>query len=238
MFSDPAVLILLYFIVPLWFFAGIGDWVCHRRTHIERTSGLPESVAHSIMLFQIGVMMLPAIVFEINAAVIAVAVVTFIVHEITALIDVSYTSPKRNVNFVEQSMHSLLEMVPLTAILLAATLHWDQFCAVFGFGAGDWSFTWKAHPLPTGYLASVMIATVLFAFVPYLEELFRCWRFRNLVSIREEFVSIAHNPRDGWKDEKGRTDCEAIVTALDQRLQKGDNTLIGNPASALFAQRR
>jgi hypothetical protein len=168
----------MYFVVPLWFAAGIGDWICHRRSRIELNSGLKESVMHFIMLLQIGLMMLPALFFEINGAVIALAMAAFVVHEATALADVTYATSCRKVTPAEQSMHSMLEMIPLMAIALAVTLHWDQFIALFGYGTPDFSLTLKAHPLSAYYLTAVMVATVLCAFLPYIEELVRCWRAR------------------------------------------------------------
>ena len=34
---------LMYFVMPLWLAAGFADYLCHRATHIERTSGWKES---------------------------------------------------------------------------------------------------------------------------------------------------------------------------------------------------
>ena len=47
--ADPAdvesvtVRYLMYVLLPAWFVPGIADYVMHRRTRIERTSGLEES---------------------------------------------------------------------------------------------------------------------------------------------------------------------------------------------------
>ena len=49
MLSDPVVLILLYFILPVWLAAGFADWLCHRAAHIETTSGAKESMLHLLM---------------------------------------------------------------------------------------------------------------------------------------------------------------------------------------------
>ena len=100
-YSDPTSLILLFFIMPIWFVAGLSDWVYHRRTHIETTSGLKESAIHLLMFVQVGLIMLPGIFMEINTLAILIAIVMFVAHEATALWDVSYTSKLRNVNYVE-----------------------------------------------------------------------------------------------------------------------------------------
>src|SRR5690242_11253546 len=46
---------IMYFIVPLWHAAGLADWLCHRRTAIEKTTGLKESLIHLLMLGEMGV---------------------------------------------------------------------------------------------------------------------------------------------------------------------------------------
>jgi hypothetical protein len=30
---------LMYIVMPVWLGAGIADWICHRRTYIETTTG-------------------------------------------------------------------------------------------------------------------------------------------------------------------------------------------------------
>jgi hypothetical protein len=42
MLSEPDVLILMYFVIPVWFAAGFADWLCHRSSNIETTSGIKE----------------------------------------------------------------------------------------------------------------------------------------------------------------------------------------------------
>jgi hypothetical protein len=41
---------LLFFILPLWMLAGLTDYVLHRRTRIEETAGIKESVLHALQL--------------------------------------------------------------------------------------------------------------------------------------------------------------------------------------------
>src|SRR5207302_892582 len=54
--ADPAdvesvtVRYLMYVLMPAWFVPGIADYLMHRRTRIERTSGLRESAIHSLMM--------------------------------------------------------------------------------------------------------------------------------------------------------------------------------------------
>lgn len=39
--TDPQMLLLLWFILPVWLIAGFCDWLCHRATGIERTVMTP-----------------------------------------------------------------------------------------------------------------------------------------------------------------------------------------------------
>jgi len=58
---DPIVLILMYFLLPVWFGAGFADWLCHRASHIETTTGAKESLIHLLMFAEVGVPLLAAI---------------------------------------------------------------------------------------------------------------------------------------------------------------------------------
>lgn len=69
MLPDPLVLILMYFIVPLWLIAGFADWLCHRASHIEKTAGVKESALHLLQFAEIGLGLLAALFLEINAGI-------------------------------------------------------------------------------------------------------------------------------------------------------------------------
>ncbi len=184
MVNDPLVLILMYFVVPLWLLAGLADWVCHRASHIETTSGPQESVLHLLQFAEVGVALLAALFLQINAGVLAFMIVMFFIHEATALWDVRYAVTERIVTPIEQHIHSFLEMLPLIAIICVSALHWDQFRALFGLGPDQARFmlAWKADPLPSAYLLAVLVAAVLFAIVPFAEELYRGVRARRVMT--------------------------------------------------------
>lgn len=182
--NDPALFLLLYVVLPLWLLAGISDWLCHRRTHIEQNAGMKESLIHILMFAEMGIPLLAALFLEINALVILLMMAGFLLHEATALWDVSYSSSARPISPVEQHVHSFLEMVPLMALLLVVSRYWEQTQALFGLGPATADFTlhWKNEPLPGPYLVCLMIAIVLLAILPYAEELLRCWRQRDSAS--------------------------------------------------------
>lgn len=175
MLDDPMVLILMYFVLPVWLIAGFADWLCHRATHIESTTGAKESLIHLLMFAEVGIPLLAAMFLEVNALVIAVMIVTFFVHEATAMWDVRYATTARTVNPIEQHVHSFLEMIPLMGLVIVVALHWGQFLALFGAGTEKARFdlTWKQEQLPVTYIAAVMVIIVLFELLPYVEEFFR-----------------------------------------------------------------
>jgi hypothetical protein len=173
--ADPMVLILMYFVLPVWLIAGFADWLCHRATHIESTTGAKESLIHLLMFAEVGIPLLAAMFLEVNALVIAAMIVAFFVHEATAMWDVRYATTARTVSPIEQHVHSFLEMIPLMGLVIVVALHWSQFLALFGAGSETARFdlTWKHQQLPVAYIAVVMIVIVLFELLPYLEEFFR-----------------------------------------------------------------
>ncbi|MER9326857.1 diguanylate cyclase [Mesorhizobium sp. M0488] len=175
MLSDPTVLILMYFVLPVWLAAGFADWLCHRASHIESTTGAKESLIHLLMFAEVGIPLLAAMFLDVNALVIAVMIVAFFVHEATAIWDVRYATTARTVAPVEQHVHSFLEMIPLMGLVSVVSLHWGQFLALFGAGpeTARFEIVWKSQQLPVTYIACVMIVILLFELLPYVEEFVR-----------------------------------------------------------------
>ena len=87
-------------------------------------------------------------------------IVAFLLHEVTALWDVSFAVTRRNVSPIEQHVHSFLQMIPLMAGAFVAVLHWPQLLALFGLGgeAARFDLTLKQDPLPVGYIVAVLSA--------------------------------------------------------------------------------
>ena len=178
--TDPAdvesitVRYLMYVLLPAWFVPGIADWVMHRRTSIERTSGLRESLIHSLMMAEIAVPMTLVLLCEVNPALLALCVASGLAHEGTAIWDVrAAVDGDREVRPAEQHIHSFLESLPFMAISALLCLHWDQ--------VADRS-RWPERPrlrarrLPGSYLAAVLVGVVGLVAVPYAEEAWRCAR--------------------------------------------------------------
>jgi hypothetical protein len=178
--TDPVRLYLLYIVLPLWLAAGLGDWMCHRYTHIQDNAGPKESFLHLLMLAEVGLPVLLALFFEINAMVIIIMLAMLVLHELTAWWDVSYAASRRHIPTVEQHMHSLLEVLPFAALSLVLVKHWGQFLALFDWGTDTprYDLSLKSSPLPTSISITVIVAVLLLAVLPYVEEMLRCLRGR------------------------------------------------------------
>src|ERR671911_1644060 len=59
--AEIAQLMLMYFVLPLWLAAGFADYLCHRASDIEHTSGAKESLLHLLLFAEMGVPVLAAI---------------------------------------------------------------------------------------------------------------------------------------------------------------------------------
>jgi hypothetical protein len=167
---------LMYFMLPLWFIPGILDYIWHRKSHIETTSGTEESLIHMLMMTEVGVPILAGMLLEIDAGVLALMLAAFALHGLTAMWDVSFAVSRRLVLPREQHTHSFLEMLPFCAVSFAVCLHWEQFAALFGRSseAARFDFRWKQPPLPRSYVTTIAGLIFLFIMLPYSEELLRC----------------------------------------------------------------
>jgi hypothetical protein len=191
--ADPAELtrrFLLYFVLPVWLAAGVADWLCHRAAHIEETTGVKESLIHLLMLAEVSVPVIAGLLFEITSPVLGLMIASFLLHDATALWDVSYALTRRRISPIEQHVHSYLEMMPLMAIAFLAVLHWSDLMALAGLAKPPVSraIRLKGRPLPSRYLAAVLSANAFLELLPYLEELQRTLAYaehRNDVDVIE-----------------------------------------------------
>ncbi|MFF4529017.1 diguanylate cyclase [Streptomyces sp. NPDC001407] len=170
---------LMYGVLPLWFVPSVADWIMHRRTRIEETSGVRESAVHALMMTEAGVPVVTALVAKVNPLVLSLMGGAAVAHGATALWDVTLASQERELRPVEQHIHSFLEVLPLSAAAFTACLHWDQVRAGLRRGEGtpdDWRLVPKEQPLPAGYLAAIAAAVGAFVVLPYAEEMLRCMR--------------------------------------------------------------
>lgn len=86
---------------PLWLGAGVVDYACHARAHIERTTGPTEAALHLVQVLQIGLAVVLVLVFEATPIVVGCATAMVLLHTVTALLDLRYTWPRRPIALLE-----------------------------------------------------------------------------------------------------------------------------------------
>lgn len=162
---QTATWLLMYAVLPLLIVAGFADWLCHRATDIESTSGLRENFVHWLMFGQIGSGIAAVVFFEVNTTVVLWVGFVFLLHELTVWLELRYTVDRREVRPIEQVVHSFMEMLPLVALAL-----------LFVIASPTDGLRLRRAPLPAGYLFYTGIAVLLFNVAPLLEETVRCMR--------------------------------------------------------------
>ena len=170
--------LILYGLLPLWGITGFFDWWCHRSTWIERTSGLRESLVHSLMGIQLGIPILLGLFFQINVMVLLICLAAFLLHEAAAHYDVYYAAPLRRISIWEVHVHNYMATIPLYLLMLIAVLNWS---VVLDLVSLSWSGQMHLTRLPDpqgdpGYVRGYLFFMGVFCVVPYLEENLRCLR--------------------------------------------------------------
>lgn len=162
-------LLVLAVLLPAWIAFGLADWHQHRRTRIELTSGWRESAFHLLLIGQGALAVLLGLFFELNALVLAVALTIFVVHEVTASVDVAFASSRRDVTPAEQRIHHYLTALPLAVLAVTFATHADRD------SMSAWTLDWKASPLPAWYVVPFLALSSLNA-LAFAEEFVRCAR--------------------------------------------------------------
>jgi hypothetical protein len=171
--------LILYGLLPLWGISGFIDWCCHRATHVERTSGIKESLIHSLMGLQLGIPILLCLLFRINVLVLLICAVMCVLHEIVAHWDVAYATPLRRISIWEVHVHNYMATVPLYLLMLIVVLNWPVAVKSVTFRWTD-EFAFHLLPAPCGstrYLVSYLVFMAVLCVFPYLEENIRCIRY-------------------------------------------------------------
>ena len=176
--SELLINLMLYAILPLWGIAGFMDWCCHRATRIESTSGLKESLIHSLMGIQLGLPILLCLLFEINVLVLLLCVAMWFAHEFIAHYDVHMSSPQRHISIWEMHAHNYLATIPLYLLMLIAVLNWEIVLKLVTLQwEGQLTLRWLQSPIGgADYLPGYLLFMTLLCVIPYLEENVRCLR--------------------------------------------------------------
>lgn len=151
-------------VIPAWIAAGLLDWHFHRKTRIERTTGVPESALHLLMDVEALVPLTIALFCKSNKTSVGLAFGAALLHEFTAMSDVAYAFSHRAIPQSEDHTHSFLEVLPFVTAALAAA---RPFAKKEGLRLR------RRRPSNTTLLC-VYGAAALLAVAPHVEELIRC----------------------------------------------------------------
>jgi hypothetical protein len=167
---DGLSALLIWIIYPLWLVAGAGDYLCHRKTDIERTSGVSESWLHVAQFGCLALALACAVLLQISAAVFVVMVVLVLTHSALSYIDVRYADGRRRILPIEQTIHGFMDVLPLMVLALLGVQYWQEI------RAGSMAFTVR----PSIELDRVLLLSsfAVLAGLPVLEELLRTLRSR------------------------------------------------------------
>ena len=211
--SDPtaafAERLAVSLVLPLWMAAGTADYALHRRSRIEATSGLVEARLHALGIVLSTPPVLAALTLEIDAGVLALLGVGYVAHGAMTIVDIAYADGRRRIVPLEQHVHALLELLPLTALALVGVAHREQLGALVGGGTVTprLGFRRKQTPLSDRTLAGFACAFALAVALPYVEEYLRCLRYARERTVFHPNPPRQHRAVKHREDE--RVPCEA-----------------------------
>ena len=166
---------LAYLWLSSWLVAGAIDYLCHRRTNIELTSGATESWLHIAQFVTVAAALGCAVLMRPSPASLFAIVALILTHTVLAFIDVSYTDGRRRITPVEQHAHGFLLVVPIVAVVLFAIQHWSEVLS------RTWRLQWVAEIEPAALW--LVFGFCVIAGVPVAEELARTLRNGKAASI-------------------------------------------------------
>jgi hypothetical protein len=164
--------LLLWGIYPVWLLAGAADYLCHRRTDIERTSGTVESWLHLAQFGCLALALACALLLKFSVAVFVLMVALVLTHSVLSYMDVRYTDGRRRILPIEQTIHGFMDVLPLVAVALLGVQHWPEI------RGGSMTVA----PVPSIDLPRVLLllSFVVLAGLPIVEELLRCFRHHEI----------------------------------------------------------
>jgi hypothetical protein len=164
--------LMLYAVFPTWLIAGFADYLCHRKTDIEYTSGRAESLLHAAQYLEILAAVALGLFLEITTLVLLLMILLVVAHTLTAFWDVSFTEHRRDISPLEQHIHGYLEMLPLFALCLVAILSWESFAPLLTGEFASFTIRSRAIPLPT-WVVVIVLGGLSLSGLAIAEELWR-----------------------------------------------------------------
>jgi hypothetical protein len=167
----PTELWLAYCGYLLWLTAGLGDFLCHRRTDLPHTSGIAESATHLIQLALLGAAVVLGLTFRMGPFVGLQMLALVLAHAAVGYLDTRVAFKRGRVLLpVEQHIHSVLDMAPIIGFAWLVISTWP---AAIG---GEWPLQARRPALPVTVWAAALIPPALLCVAPALAEFRAAWR--------------------------------------------------------------
>ncbi len=116
--------LLVFGLFPAWMLAGLLDYICHRRTQIENTSGRAESRFHIAQFLTLGFALTLSTVLSFSSSVLAAVTLLVVVHTALAFADTWYTEQHRLILPFEQMIHDFMDLLPVIAVCILVAINW------------------------------------------------------------------------------------------------------------------
>ncbi len=160
-----------------WMLAGVLDWWCHRRTHIETTSGLRECAFHWLLIAQGSLGLVIAMLFQPSVLLVICLLLLWAVHQLTTWVELCYVVSRRPVLPIEQMVHSFLEVVPLVLVVVVAI---DAVLLASPQVGDDWALRLRdwSSGFPLAQMLLYVCGGAVLVVAPFMEEAWRCYRHR------------------------------------------------------------
>ena len=161
-----------------WLTAGLADFLCHRRTDLPHTSGVPESFTHLLQLALLGVAIVVGLAFETGRATTLAIVALVALHALVGYWDTRIAFRRRRVLLpIEQHIHSVLDMAPIIALGWMVARSWPAAVD------GGWHVEARIPAVPTVAWIAVLVPAVVLCAIPALVE------FRAALAARGELTA-------------------------------------------------
>jgi hypothetical protein len=155
-----------YAFYPAWVLGGALDYLCHRRTAIERTAGFAESLYHLGEFVTIAIIVLAMALFEASLTIFIVLITAVVLHTTLSYLDVKFTERRRYISPLEQHAHALMNVIPLAAVAVLIVLEWPN-------AAQTWAVELRSPMLGTAKLLAILVTLLIGAGGLVIEELWR-----------------------------------------------------------------
>jgi len=162
----------MYIIMPIWSLSGFLDWLWHRQTRIETTSGVKESLMHLLMMAAAGAPILTGLFLEMNAGTLALMGAGWLAREMTVVWDVNYTISRRTIFPREQHTHGYMQTIPFDIIATMVCLHPEKFLSLLGTGPekAEFKLRFRKPPVPLKDFVAIVACMGLLSGLPTLKN--------------------------------------------------------------------